>query len=295
MGLVVTIANRKGGVGKTTLAIALAETFVFEHKKSAVIVDLDPQSSASEILLSEREYADRLEQQNTLSGFFRSSLSDHKLNISNVLSHAKHSLSGRGAVDLAVAVNSPELWDLEYEVLRSNQELEYRSAVKRAIGKLSDTFDVVIIDCPPGKMMAAEEAVLSSNMVLCPIVPERLSVWGMDKMKEYFSDLEVNHTIPPWRFVISRFVGTTTEAKRQVELIYEQYREHFLTEMQGFVGFRRSEFIGLDRAEIVVKRIAMFRDKPDDIRTLEQFYGPAITKQLRTIAKKIESTHARHG
>ena len=125
MGLVVTIANRKGGVGKTTLAIALAETFVFEHKKSAVIVDLDPQSSASEILLSEREYADRLEQQNTLSGFFRSSLSDHKLNISSVLSHAKHSLSGRGTVDLAVAVNSPELWDLEYEVLRSNQEVEY--------------------------------------------------------------------------------------------------------------------------------------------------------------------------
>ena len=118
---------------------------------------------------------------------------------------------------------------------------------------------------------------------------------GYGQNEGIFLGPEVNHTIPPWRFVISRFVGTTTEARRQVELIYEQYREHFLTEMQGFVGFRRSEFIGLDRAEIVVKRIAMFRDKPDDIRTLEQFYGPAITKQLRTIANKIESTHAQHG
>ena len=106
--MMITIANRKGGVGKTTLAIALAETFVFEHKRNTVILDLDPQSSATEILLSVDEYADRLEADNVLPGYLRSAIAGLKRPAEKFLSHARHSLNGRGSVDMAIVPNSPE-------------------------------------------------------------------------------------------------------------------------------------------------------------------------------------------
>lgn len=290
MGATITIANRKGGVGKTTLTIALAETFVFEHKKNVAIVDLDPQSSASEILLSELEYADRIESSKVLPDLLsRWSEDTEQSEFQRFVSGAKHSLIGRGNVDLAVLANSPQLWDLEYEVLRSGRENGYRAAVRRLLASIRSEFDVVIVDCPPGKMIASEEAILSSSMVLCPIVPERLSVWGMDKMKEYFEQLSLHHELPDWRFLISRYTANTNEAKQQVEQIRGAYPDLFLKHKVGVPGFnRRREFVAIDRAEIMVKRIAKFRDNPDEVKNLEQFYGPTVTAQLRTIAKQVK-------
>lgn len=289
MSVTLTIANRKGGVGKTTLAIALAETFVFEHRKNTVIVDLDPQSSASEILLSEDEYAQKIEQNSVLPGLWNRANRLSSTSISEVLSHARHSLVGRGQVDLAIAPNSPQLWDLEFDILRSGAEDSYREAVYNSLQELKDQFDVVIADCPPGKLIAAEEAILMSDLVICPIVPERLSVWGMDKMKEYFEELEQQHQVPPWKFVISRFTGNRKEAQRQIQHIEGTYKEHFMTESQGLFGLGEREFMGLDQTEAIIKRIAKFRDDPDDVKNLEGFYGRSVTQQLRRITKEIKS------
>lgn len=288
MALMVTIANRKGGVGKTTLAIALAETFVFEHRKSTVILDLDPQSSATEILLSADEYADRLEADNVLPGFLRSALGGLRRPADKFLSHARHSLNGRGSVNLAIVPNSPEMWDIEFEALRAGKESEYREAIRVLLDHLQNEFEVVIIDSPPGKTMASEEAILDSNVVLCPIVPERLSVWGMDRMKAYFAELEQSRAVPPWRFVISRLGGNYAEANRQVEVIKERYQDHFLTERRGLPGFGHTELVGLPQAQKIVQRIAMFRDAPDTVKTLEGFYGADATQQLRKIAQKLQ-------
>lgn len=294
MGKVITIANRKGGVGKTTLAIALAETFVFEHKQSTVILDLDPQSSASEILLSADDYADRMLRDDVLPGFFRAALTPTPRSPERFIVHARHSLTGRGQVDLAIAPNSPEMWDIEFAAIRTGQEEEYRAAVRRLIAALQEEFGVVIVDSPPGKTMAAEEAILASGVVLCPIVPERLSVWGMDRMKAYFEELEKTREVPPWRFVMSKFGGNYAEGNRQVDQIRQSYQDHFITERQGLLGFGHTELLGLKQAQSIIQRIAKFRENPDHIRTLEQFYGPENTQQLRKIAKQLQEVSARH-
>lgn len=286
--MIVTIANRKGGVGKTTLTIALAETFVFEHKKSTVILDLDPQSSATEILLSDEEYADRLQADNVLPGFFRSALATQAAPGDKLLFRARHSLNGRGTIDMAVVPNSPEMWDVEFAAVRAGAEDKYRETVQTLIEHLHTVFDVVIVDSPPGKTMASEEAILASDVVLCPIVPERLSVWGMDRMRAYFEELAKTRTVPPWRFVMSRLGGNFAEANRQVETIKARYQDHFLTDNQGIFGFGQTELLGLPQGQKIVQRIAMFRDSPDTVKTLEQFYGAEATQHLRKIAKKVQ-------
>jgi cellulose biosynthesis protein BcsQ len=294
MSMMITIANRKGGVGKTTLAIALAETFVFEHKKNTVILDLDPQSSATEILLSVDEYADRLEADNVLPGYLRSALAGLKRPAEKFLSHARHSLNGRGSVDMAIVPNSPEMWDAEFAALRAGSEAQYREAMRALFDHLQTEFDVIIVDNPPGKTMASEEAILASDVVLCPIVPERLSVWGMDRMKAYFEELERTQTVPPWRFVISRLGGNYAEANKQVDVIKARYQDHFLTERKGLPGFGHTELVGLPQAQRIVQRIAMFRESPDTVKTLEGFYGADATQQLRKIAQKLQEVPEAH-
>lgn len=294
MSMMITIANRKGGVGKTTLAIALAETFVFEHKKNTVILDLDPQSSATEILLSVDEYADRLEADNVLPGYLRSALAGLKRPAEKFLSHARHSLNGRGSVDMAIVPNSPEMWDAEFAALRAGSEAHYRETMRALFEHLQTEFDVIIVDNPPGKTMASEEAILASDVVLCPIVPERLSVWGMDRMKAYFEELERTQTVPPWRFVISRLGGNYAEANKQVDVIKARYQDHFLTERKGLPGFGHTELVGLPQAQRIVQRIAMFRESPDTVKTLEGFYGADATQQLRKIAQKLQEVPEAH-
>jgi cellulose biosynthesis protein BcsQ len=137
-------------------------------------------------------------------------------------------------------------------------------------------------------MIAAEEAILSSNVVICPIVPERLSIWGMDKMIEYFDALQSQHgNVPPWRFVVSRYMNNTVEGQNQIETIQNTYRDHFLRDNPGFLGLGGTELIGLPRSQTLVTRIARFSDNPDDYRSLESFYGEELTQQLRRIVRRI--------
>ena len=58
---IVTVLNRKGGVGKTTLTIAIADTLISEHRADVTIVDLDPQATASQVLLAEIDFKARTE------------------------------------------------------------------------------------------------------------------------------------------------------------------------------------------------------------------------------------------
>lgn len=142
--------------------------------------------------------------------------------------------------------------------------------------------------------MAAEEAILASDVVICPIVPERLSVWGMDRMKDYFEELEQTRTVPPWRFVMSKLGGNYVEANAQIKAVAKSYEEHFITELHGILGFGHAELLGLKQAQNIIQRIALFRDRPDRIRTLEQFYGQENTQQLRKIAKHLQEVPNNH-
>ena len=286
MAFMITIANRKGGVGKTTLAIALAETFVFDHSQSVAVVDLDPQSSTSEILLSENEYARKIEAGHVLPNLWLGDTSGVPIRPDMVLVRDRHSLIGRDGIDLAVLPNSPQLWDLELDMVRTRQEADYRERIRDILNGLNEAYDIVIVDCPPGKLMAAEEALLASNLILCPIVPERLSVWGMDKMIEYFDELKATRFVPPWRFLISRY-ARRREANVQVEQIRKKYAKHFLTETPGFMAFGTKEFVGIDQSEAVIQRIALFHDDRGSQRSLDQLYGHTTTPQLRKIAKQL--------
>jgi chromosome partitioning protein len=67
---VTSIINLKGGVGKTTLTLALAHFLAVEHEKRVLVIDLDPQTNATVCLIPEAEWKQRDEDGRTLYQLF---------------------------------------------------------------------------------------------------------------------------------------------------------------------------------------------------------------------------------
>src|SRR5580765_3034071 len=74
MAVVTSVINLKGGVGKTTLTIALAHYLAGEHGKRVLVIDLDPQTNATIALVNERRWRERDQAGQTLYQLFRDEL-----------------------------------------------------------------------------------------------------------------------------------------------------------------------------------------------------------------------------
>jgi chromosome partitioning protein len=68
--VVVSLINLKGGVGKTTTTVQLAECLVSEHEKRVLVIDLDPQTNATISLIDESKWAELNERGQTIAQLF---------------------------------------------------------------------------------------------------------------------------------------------------------------------------------------------------------------------------------
>ena len=71
MTTVISTINLKGGVGKTTMTVALGEFLAMEHNKRVLIIDLDPQTNATVTLIDENDWAKRDVEGKTLLRLFK--------------------------------------------------------------------------------------------------------------------------------------------------------------------------------------------------------------------------------
>src|SRR6266478_3320715 len=71
---VLSFINLKGGVGKTTTAVAIAEILAQDHRKRVLVVDLDPQTNASVTLISEQKWAEMDRTGRTIAQLFADKL-----------------------------------------------------------------------------------------------------------------------------------------------------------------------------------------------------------------------------
>src|SRR5215472_1218207 len=74
MAVVTSIINLKGGVGKTTITIALAHYLAGEHAKRVLVIDLDPQTNATIAMVNERRWRERDQSGQTLYQLFKDQL-----------------------------------------------------------------------------------------------------------------------------------------------------------------------------------------------------------------------------
>jgi len=163
MSQVITIANQKGGVGKTTTAVNLSAALALEGKK-VLLIDADPQSNAT-----------------TSLGFHRDS---YEYNLYHVMLGTKEMadiiLQSKEIESLFVAPSNIGLVGIEKEFYKNNQDREL--VLKRRIDKIRNDFDFIIIDSPPALGPITINTLSAANSVMIPIQCEFFALEGLAQL-----------------------------------------------------------------------------------------------------------------
>lgn len=157
-GSIIAIANQKGGVGKTTLAVHLA-AWLSRQQKRIILIDGDPQGNATSWLLNG---------QPAESGLYNVVIARRPLK------QCVQMVNGRWNVGLLPGNN--ETGDAMVILTSLRRPFD---TLARAIRPMADVADYVLIDLPPSKAAGFREMLFAADWVLIPTQLERLSLEGV--------------------------------------------------------------------------------------------------------------------
>lgn len=161
MGRIIAIANQKGGVGKTTTAINLSACLA-ETGKRVLTIDVDPQGNTTSGL-----GIDKNSVENTI----------YELILGEV--EIEDTIITTEFENLSVIASNVNLAAAEIELIGINEK-EY--ILKKAVDKVKENYDFIIIDCPPSLNMLTINAMTTADTVLVPIQCEYYALEGLSQL-----------------------------------------------------------------------------------------------------------------
>jgi cellulose biosynthesis protein BcsQ len=189
MTRIIAVVNMKGGVGKTSTVISLADAIGATSRSSVLVIDVDTQANASYCLLGE-ELRGTISSGKTVDTFLRRALTEKpapniseyiRRNVSNTVARSKQA-------NISLLASSTDLRVSEREVIRDlsrsgetleGVEVKLLNALRHHIATLGDEFDYIIVDYAPGISPFTSAAIGLADLIVLPTIPDFLSDLGL--------------------------------------------------------------------------------------------------------------------
>jgi chromosome partitioning protein len=228
MRKVIAVFSAKGGVGKSTTVMMLAEALSAFHGKKVLVIDADAQTSVSIMMTPKREdVPDSLhskcwdfaeQKKRTLVDFFVSACRD---TASAAVDYANYMLNAvsdvREARTIELIPGNMQLAPFEASFVEAGGQKRLAAAVHALLLMARSIYDVVLIDCSPGFSSLTLSWLEHADALLSPVTPNYLGAYSLTvigRMREFF-DGESRRFAPRIGTVITMDSGTFAEWKAQ--------------------------------------------------------------------------------
>lgn len=204
MGKIISLANQKGGVGKTTTTINLAASLAV-LEQNVLVIDADPQANATSGL--------GFDLKNVQSTIYECIVDEIE---------AEKVIMKTEVANLDIIPSHIDLVGAEIEMLNlPNREM----VLKHAIEHLKEKYDFILIDCSPSLGLITVNALTASDSVIIPVQCEYFALEGLGKLLNTIKIIQnrLNRELEIEGFLLTMFDGRLNLSNQ----VYEEVKHHF--------------------------------------------------------------------
>lgn len=184
---IISVANQKGGVGKTTTVSEVAENLAAIYKRKVLMIDIDPQSSLTSI-----------------KSDMHAIITQNYATMSDVMMRQKPLSEIIIPVhdNLDIAPSTLLLSDVELNLVSTTMR---EMVLKKALAPVEKQYDFIIIDCPPSRGLLTVNALSASDYVVVPVQAEYQALLGMQLLKNTIKNVqkEINSDLKVDGYVVT--------------------------------------------------------------------------------------------
>jgi chromosome partitioning protein len=182
----IAMMNTKGGVGKSTLVLALGETLSAYHGKNVLVIDSDAQASVSSMLMTVSNLYKLQSEGATIVDYLHATVlkgetADWPKFIVRNVSDVDDSRS------VFVLPSDMQLTLLEREVSKESLHARLRAVIGELLNGVRKVFDIVLVDCPPGLSVLTESWLREADFHISPTKADYVSVCGLEVFRRFKS------------------------------------------------------------------------------------------------------------
>ncbi len=203
-GIVIAVLNQKGGVGKTTTAVNVA-SFLSKEGKKVLLIDSDPQANATSGVGIDKTKLD--------IGLYSVLAKDLDIN---------NSILPTNISNLDILPTDSWLASLEVDIASDENRA---TKLKKAIDKITKTYDLIIIDCPPALGLLTVNALTASNYVLIPVQAEFYALEGLSQLLQVMQ--QVQRSYNPNLELLGVAVTMFDKRNALSRQVYDEVKKHF--------------------------------------------------------------------
>jgi chromosome partitioning protein len=184
---VVATINLKGGVGKTTTTAALGEMLSGEFGQRVLLIDLDPQTNLTMMMIGESHWGELDSQSLTLAALFEGAMSAggsaFEFDVSSIIQRSVSPLRKVRTVDLLPS--SLKMIGLQERIAGAGFVSDDSTGILlRALKPVIDQYDYVLIDCPPNLETITLNGLRCADAYIIPTIPDVMSTYGIGPVQE---------------------------------------------------------------------------------------------------------------